>query len=179
MLPWWHRKALTQWPPFLNVIALIRSKVYACWKWPRFHRHLKYSSQFHGIRLFGRQRECRLYTAGCGNKMAISLTGPRAVNELGSPVIPGKIMLFYSKIIIIYNFCTSSQETQETQETQISSFYLFEDSRFICDVTSFSDHRDLKIQDGDWITTIFLHFWKRWSYIHVSHIDVITAIYRK
>ena len=30
-VPWWHRKALTQWPPFLNVIVLIQSKVYACW----------------------------------------------------------------------------------------------------------------------------------------------------
>ena len=39
---------------------------------------------------FGRQRECRFYTAGCGNKMAVSVTGPRAVNELGVPVIPGK-----------------------------------------------------------------------------------------
>ena len=39
---------------------------------------------------FGRQRECRFYTAGCGNKMAVSVTGPRAVNELGGPVIPGK-----------------------------------------------------------------------------------------
>ena len=38
---------------------------------------------------FGRQRECRLYTAGCGNKMAVSVTGPRAVSELGGPVIPG------------------------------------------------------------------------------------------
>ena len=38
---------------------------------------------------FGRQRECLLYTAGCGNKMAVSVTGPRAVNELGGPVIPG------------------------------------------------------------------------------------------
>ena len=36
---------------------------------------------------FGRQRECRFYTAGCGNKMAVSVTGPRAVNELGGPVI--------------------------------------------------------------------------------------------
>ena len=35
------------------------------------------------------QRECRFYTAGCGNKMAVSVTGPRAVNELGGPVIPG------------------------------------------------------------------------------------------
>ena len=38
---------------------------------------------------FGRQRECRFHTAGCVNKMAVSVTGPRAVNELGSPVIPG------------------------------------------------------------------------------------------
>ena len=38
---------------------------------------------------FGRQRECRFYTAGCGNKMAVSVTGPRAVNELSGPVIPG------------------------------------------------------------------------------------------
>ena len=36
---------------------------------------------------FSRQRECRFYTAGCGNKMAVSVT--RAVNELGGPVIPG------------------------------------------------------------------------------------------
>ena len=33
----------------------------------------------------------RFYTAGCGNKMAGSVTGPRAVNELGGPVIPGKL----------------------------------------------------------------------------------------
>ena len=38
---------------------------------------------------FGRQRECRFYTAGCENKMAVSVTGPRAVNKLGGPVIPG------------------------------------------------------------------------------------------
>ena len=38
---------------------------------------------------FGRQRECRFSTAGCGNKMAVSVTGPRAVNGLGGPVIPG------------------------------------------------------------------------------------------
>ena len=40
---------------------------------------------------FGRQRECRFYTAGCGNKMAVSVTGPRAVNELGGRVIPGRL----------------------------------------------------------------------------------------
>ena len=34
-------------------------------------------------------RECRFYTAGCVNKMAVSVTGPRAVNELDGPVIPG------------------------------------------------------------------------------------------
>ena len=38
---------------------------------------------------FVRQRESRFYTAGCGNKRAVSVTGPRAVNELGGPVIPG------------------------------------------------------------------------------------------
>ena len=27
---------------------------------------------------FGRQRECRFYTADCGNKMAVSVTGPTA-----------------------------------------------------------------------------------------------------
>ena len=43
---------------------------------------------------FGRQRECRFYTAGCVNKMAVSVTGPRAVNELGGPVIPGS-RLYY------------------------------------------------------------------------------------
>ena len=40
-------------------------------------------------KFFGRQRECRFYTAGCGNKMAVSVTGPRALNELGGPLIPG------------------------------------------------------------------------------------------
>ena len=39
--------------------------------------------------IFGRQRECRFYTAGCGNKMVVSVTGPRTANELGGPVIPG------------------------------------------------------------------------------------------
>ena len=39
-LPWWHRKALTQWPPFLNVVVLIRSKVCACRKCPSSRRHL-------------------------------------------------------------------------------------------------------------------------------------------
>ena len=34
---------------------------------------------------FGRRRECRFYTAGCGNKMAVSVTGPRAGNELVRP----------------------------------------------------------------------------------------------
>ena len=40
---------------------------------------------------FGRQRECRFYTAGCGNKMVVSVTGPCAANELGGPVIPGNV----------------------------------------------------------------------------------------
>ena len=48
---------------------------------------------------FGRQRECRFYTAGCGNKMVVSVTGPRAVNELGCPVIPGSMLL--CRILVI------------------------------------------------------------------------------
>ena len=93
-LPWWHRKALTQWPPFLNVIVPIRSQIYSCWKWPSSHRHLKYSSQFLGIRVYyGRQCECRFYTAGCVNKMVVSVTGPRAVNELGGPSHTGYLNL--------------------------------------------------------------------------------------
>ena len=44
---------------------------------------------FMASEFFGRQRECRFYTADCGNKMAVSVTGPRAINELGGPVIPG------------------------------------------------------------------------------------------
>ena len=89
-LPWWYRKALTQWPPFLNVIVLIRSKVYACWKWPR-NKIGTWNNRvnFMAAEFFGRRRECRFYTAGCRNKMAVSVTGPRAVNELGGPVIPG------------------------------------------------------------------------------------------
>ena len=41
---------------------------------------------------FGRQRECRFYTAGCVNKMVVTVTGPCAVNELGGPVIPGRLI---------------------------------------------------------------------------------------
>ena len=43
--------------------------------------------------------ECRFYTAGCGNKMAVSVTGLRAVNELGGPVIPGTVYLLPSMIL--------------------------------------------------------------------------------
>ena len=57
---------------------------------------------------FGKQRECRFYTAGCGNKMAVSVTGPRAVNELGGPVIPGKCLsqLFLLHLNTYVNVCT-------------------------------------------------------------------------
>ena len=51
---------------------------------------------------FGRQRECRFYTAGCGNKMVVSVTGPRAVNELGGPVIPGTLTV-HALIVILTN----------------------------------------------------------------------------
>ena len=30
------------------------------------------------------------YTDGCGNKIAVSVTRPRAVNESDGPVIPGR-----------------------------------------------------------------------------------------
>ena len=46
---------------------------------------------------FGRRRECRFYTAGYGNKMAVSVTGPCAVNELGGPVIPGNSFYGFHK----------------------------------------------------------------------------------
>ena len=57
---------------------------------------------------FGRRRECRFYTAGCGNKMAVSVTGPRAVNELGGPVIPGTLRRGYSDLRIYCNLVLSS-----------------------------------------------------------------------
>ena len=43
------------------------------------------------FKFFVNQRACRFYTAGCVNKMEVSVTGPRAVNELGGPVIPGRL----------------------------------------------------------------------------------------
>ena len=39
---------------------------------------------------FGRWRECHFYTACCGNKIAVSVTGPRAGNELGRPSHTGQ-----------------------------------------------------------------------------------------
>ena len=50
---------------------------------------------------FGRQRDCRFYTAGCGNKMAVSVTGPRAVNELGGPVTPGRLGASVTKKVVV------------------------------------------------------------------------------
>ena len=50
---------------------------------------------------FGRRRECRFYTPGCGNKMAVSVTGPRAVNELGGPVIPGSGTHVYVRLKVV------------------------------------------------------------------------------
>ena len=46
---------------------------------------------FMASEFFGKQRDCRFYTVGCGNKIAGSVTGSRAVNELGCPVIPGTV----------------------------------------------------------------------------------------
>ena len=51
---------------------------------------------------FGRQRECRFYTAGCGNKMAVSVTGPRAVDVSGGPVILGSFLTISEQICITY-----------------------------------------------------------------------------
>ena len=39
--------------------------------------------------LFGRRRECRFYTAGCGNKMAVRVTGPTAI-AIGPNIERGK-----------------------------------------------------------------------------------------
>ena len=57
---------------------------------------------------FDRQRKCRFFTAGCGNKMAVSVTGPRAVNELGGPVIPG--IRPHENLLIRYNLSNESSE---------------------------------------------------------------------
>ena len=63
---------------------------------------------------FGRQRECRFYTAGCGNKMAVSVTGPRAVNELGGPVIPGTV-----EVSDVYNVsCRHKSRRQGTRTAE-------------------------------------------------------------
>ena len=53
---------------------------------------------------FGRQRECRFYTAGCGNKMEVSVTGSCAVNELSDPVIlgnPSHVNKAYTYLILV------------------------------------------------------------------------------
>ena len=63
--------------------------------------------------IFGRQRECRFYTAGCGNKKAVSVTGPRAAIELSGPVIPGIISL--RKILVSGNFQSNSSDTSSFQ----------------------------------------------------------------
>ena len=56
------------------------------------------SIPWHSLEFSGRQRECRFYTAGCVNKMAVSVTGPRAVNELGGQDISGRIVLSNSTL---------------------------------------------------------------------------------
>ena len=52
-------------------------------------------------KFFVNQRACRFYTAGCVNKMEVSMTGPRAVNELGGPVIPGSNIVLLNKTLMI------------------------------------------------------------------------------
>ena len=56
---------------------------------------------------FGRQRRCRFYTAGCGNKMAVSVTGPHAANELVGPVIPGNKSV---ELVQIKNFYRANHQ---------------------------------------------------------------------
>ena len=63
--------------------------------------------------IFGRHRECRFYTAGCGNKMAVSVTGSREVNELGGPVIPGKSVYCY--VINLADGQTNLQANQQNK----------------------------------------------------------------
>ena len=58
---------------------------------------------------FGRQRECRFYTAGCGNKMVVRVTGPRAVNELGGPVTPGRNIEFLGSSEASLSVCSSKE----------------------------------------------------------------------
>ena len=68
---------------------------------------------------FCKQREGRLNTAGCVNKMAVSVTGPRAVKELGGPVISYRV-IFSLKItitsttvyVVLFNLQTHAFEGQ-------------------------------------------------------------------
>ena len=74
--------------------------------------------------IFGRQRECRFYTAGCGNKM-VSVNGPRAVNELGAPVIPGTILsqaLLQSRMESTFKISNSVNNTNNSVNV-----YIFDD----------------------------------------------------
>ena len=58
---------------------------------------------------FGRQRECRFYTAGCGNKMAISVTGSRAVNESQSYRVHRAVDLVSDTILYVYEMIINNK----------------------------------------------------------------------
>ena len=107
-LPWWHRKALTQWPPFFNVIVLIYQKLTPAENGLVFVGTWNIRLNFMASEFFARQRACRFYTAGCGNKMAVSVTGPCAANELGGPVIQGSVApaMINSTVYLSFRRCT-------------------------------------------------------------------------
>ena len=86
-LPWWHRKALTQRPLFLNVIVKKYHKFTPAEDGQVFISLCNIRFNFMVSEFFGRRREQRIFTAGCGYKMAVSVTWPTA--KLDGPVMPG------------------------------------------------------------------------------------------
>ena len=120
---------------------------------------------------FGRQRGCRFYTAGCGNKMAVIVTGPRAVNELGGPVIPGiycHVLSLFSSLreqFGSFRFAVSIFDIQFfTEETlwrggkvQWKTFYegnvleVFFSSSFFCNYwMTWINHNDMWMLHAHW-----------------------------
>ena len=81
----WHGKALTQWPPFLNVIVVIRLQVYACWRWPFFIGTWNIRLNFMASEFFGRRRECRFHTAGREKKWPSVWPGLRRSKRVRRP----------------------------------------------------------------------------------------------
>ena len=81
---------------------------------------------------FGRQRECRSYTAGCGNKMAVSVTGPRAVNKLGGPVIPGRRTVVLSLNCIMASSPYRAIIALSSQRVTTPSIYRLTRTEHVC-----------------------------------------------